>query len=101
MILLLLLACRDATLEDFLQARAEATCARHARCGTLELSGYGTEEGCVNFLEEAIDALRKRGQLDCPSYDADAADACIAVIEDTPCDEAPDLSVCDMVCQTR
>lgn len=83
----------------FLDARAEAMCARHARCDTLEVAGFADERACVDALLGAAERARGAGQDDCPGYDAAAADACLATWADTPCEEVPDLRVCDAVCQ--
>lgn len=83
---------------DFLQARAEAVCARHARCGTLDAAGFADEAACLEALEAANRRASLAGQADCDRYDADAADSCLAAWADTPCDEPVDLAACDAVC---
>lgn len=84
---------------DFMDARAEAICARHARCETLEVAGFDDEAACVEDLLAAADRARDAGQDDCPGYDDAAADGCVDELERAPCDDAPDLRVCDAVCQ--
>jgi hypothetical protein len=82
---------------DFPADRADAICARHARCDTLEIAGFVSEEACRDALHDAVSALRARYGLSCETWDADAAAACLAAYEGS-CETAPDLDPCTTVC---
>lgn len=94
-LLLLLAGCRG---RDFAEDRAGALCERHARCETLEAAGFATRAECQAALDDAIRAANRSGELDCPDYDADAAEACVAVYEETECGEELELGACEGVC---
>lgn len=95
---LLLLGCRPPEVEAFLDDRAAAICARHARCETLAAAGYADEETCLTTIAQADGALADAGTLGCDGFDAAAAEACLAAW-DVDCAEVPDLSVCEKVCE--
>ena len=73
----LVLGCSEVD-PDFALARADAICARHARCGTLETAGFASEEACVEALESAAAALRRQYGLDCDRWSGGAAQRCLA-----------------------
>ena len=83
---------------EFAESQAEAACAWHARCETLELAGFADEAECLERLEDAVAKRQEAGELQCDSYDASAADACLAVYAETACDVVPDFTICEDVC---
>jgi hypothetical protein len=96
--LILLSACRSPEVVAFLDDRAVAICGRHVTCGTLADAGYADEAACLDAVDATTGALADDGALACEAFsDADAG-ACLAALTDTPCDVAPDLTVCDAVC---
>lgn len=80
--------------EEFAHRRADAICAWHARCDTLEMAGFTSPEACATALYEAADNTSGA----CEDYDAGAADACVAAWTDADCDAQVDLSACEGVC---
>lgn len=98
MILLGLLACAGEDPLPFAYARAEAICAWHARCDTLAAAGFAGEDACREALETAADQMDRQGELGCAAWDAEAADACLAVWEEAACDVPLDLTPCAAVC---
>lgn len=86
-------------VDDFVTARGEAVCARHARCGTLDDAGFESEVACRAAMEDAAADQAAGGELGCAGFDAGAADACVAAWSEAACDAAPDLSACEAVCQ--
>jgi hypothetical protein len=89
----LIVACAGAQVDDFVDARIAAACARHERCGTLEAAGFDDEETCEAALRHAAD---EEG-TSCPSFDAGAEDDCLAAW-DVGCEDTPDLATCEQVC---
>lgn len=96
--LFLLIAGCNAAARAFSEDRAEAVCAWHARCDTLDDAGFTDQDECTSRLLDSVDALDQGGELECPGFDAAKADACVAVWTDAACDVPPDVSVCDEVC---
>lgn len=92
------LACRSPEVDTFLDDRRDAICARHAACGTLSDAGYDDEAACLDAIEANTGVLADQGALSCETFDADAADTCLATYAAAPCDEPPELSICDGVC---
>jgi hypothetical protein len=97
--LMVVVGCANPALATFLDDRAAAVCDRHTRCDTLADAGFANEAACDTALVAAHDDLAADGALRCASFDQDAADACLAVLADTPCDTTPDLAICDTVCE--
>ena len=94
-----LAGCTAAEVRAFAQERAEAVCAWHTRCETLDDAGFTDEAECNSRLSDSVDALDRNGELGCDGFDPTAADACVAVWRDAACDTVPDVSVCDTVCE--
>jgi hypothetical protein len=96
---LVLLACAG-EVRDFADQRALAICAWHVRCDTLRAAGFADQAECEAALGDAVATQARTGELGCDTFDAPAADACLAAWETASCDEAVDLSACDAVCPT-
>lgn len=90
---LLLTGCHP-PLDAFADARAEAICARHDRCGTLAAAGFPDLAAC----DEALLGAAAKSSRACGTYDTRAAEVCLAAWEE-PCDAPPELAVCDRVCR--
>lgn len=95
--LVALLGCLAPEVSAFLDDRAAAICARHARCDTLADAGYADEADCVATIATSDGAAHDEGALACDPFHEDAVPACLAAW-DTPCDVPPDLTPCDEVC---
>lgn len=98
MFLGLLLACASDG-EEFARAQADALCAWHERCDSLEVGGWSDLASCEEQLQHAVELRAANGELGCEGYDAAAADACLAVYAEVACDAIPDLAVCEEVCR--
>lgn len=95
--LIALLGCGSA-VDGFLVDRDLAICGRHARCESLEAAGYTDEAECLDTLAASTEAAHGENTLGCGTFDAAAADACLAAY-DAACDVVPDLTECDAVCR--
>lgn len=96
--LLILLGCASPDGSAFAGDRAEAICAWHARCGTLEAAGFTDEADCVDALNAAAAQMGRDNRLGCDGYDPEAAEACLAVWEQAECGAPLDLGPCEAVC---
>ena len=94
-----LAGCLPVDVQDFVDARTSAICARYARCGALGDNAYADTEACELAVGETANARALNGADECPGFDEDAAAACLIAFDDTACDAAPDLSSCDAVCR--
>jgi hypothetical protein len=95
-LVILLVGCTPAL--DFAYERADAVCAWHERCGTLEAAGFTDESDCKAGLHAAVKEANVRGELDCPDYDQGAAEACVRAWEEVECGEQVEAD-CDGICQ--
>jgi hypothetical protein len=96
--LLVLAGCLAPRVQDFVDARTDALCARHERCGTLAENAWSTVEDCRSALDRSAVAREASGQDGCGDFDAAAAQDCLAAIEAASCDTSVDVSACDIVC---
>ncbi len=94
--LLALIGCAGRAFAD---RHADAVCAWRARCETLEVAGFASEEECQTASQESVARRDAKGELACEGYDAVAAEKCLAVYADVQCGEAPNLGGCAGVCE--
>jgi len=90
----LLLGCSQVDPE-FAGERANALCAWHARCDTLEIAGWTSEDACRADLRAAAELLDPGT---CERWSPTAAEACLAAYAEATCDTPPDLEPCLAVC---
>lgn len=90
------LACSEVD-PDFPLDRANAICARYARCELLTTAGFTSEEACRAALRQAAEDQIREDGLPCARWDADAAEACLAAY-DGSCESPPALGACTEVC---
>jgi hypothetical protein len=97
-LLALLPACHAPRVQEFVDARTDALCARHERCGTLAENAWASLEDCLAALDRSALGREASGQDECVDFDATAAQACLTAIDSASCDTSVDVSACDTVC---
>lgn len=94
-VLFLLVGCAGRAFAD---RHADAVCAWRARCETLEVAGFESEEACRSASRESVAEQDARGELGCDAYDETAATKCLAAYEEAKCGEEVDVGECAGVC---
>jgi hypothetical protein len=97
-LLAILQACLAPRVQEFVDARTEALCARHERCGTLGENAWSSVEDCLAALDRSAVGREASGQDGCTDFDTEAAQDCLTAIDTASCDTSVDVSACDTVC---
>lgn len=92
----LLAGCDRDPVAGFNDARIEAVCDFHERCGDFDAAGFKDAADCRETLASA--SRSSKADMTCEDFSQGEADACVAAWDTADCVTPPDLSACEAVC---